>query len=283
MKERGRLFMWAGIVLSILTFFLVQNAAQPDEPEIIYPELRVLVVEEGLTEPADRTETEEETIGILPARTPMKKALTTENAMDFRFVRSDYVPPGAIVVTGTVSSPADLVPRWGKYITLVDLQSGNLVTRQVLAEFKGLQSGMRTVSLPVNEVTSVGGTIRTGDHVDVVVSYTKNDEDGIEVPVTEMFLQDVLVISAPSKQRFFLFEDVGTKVTELVSRGTSQEFGPEGGAMTEKVVTLALPPEDALRLTYMSNFAKEVRLLVRPPGDTGTPDVEPVIIEELQP
>jgi len=288
MKQRGRLFTWVGIGLAIVAFFLVQATTQTQEPQAVYPEVPVLVVEEGLTERARDLGTEEEAtnvkrvVGIVPARTVLRKALETKGALGFRYTRADYVPPGAIVITGTVNSPSDLIPKWGNYITLVDLQTGNLVEQQMLARFDGLQRGMRAVSLPVNQVTSVGGTIQTGDHVDVVVSYINKLADGSEVPVTQMFLQDVLVLAGPSKRRYFLFTDEPTNVIELVPRDLSSEFRGDGALQTEDVITLALTPEGALRLTYMSNFAKEVRLIVRPLEETGREvRVEPVTVEGI--
>ncbi len=271
--KHGRLLLITGLLLAIVTFFLVFKATQPPPPEII-PEVRVLVVEDGLMDVYDPSG--EKSIGVIPAGTPFYRALETEGVLGFKTIPAEYVTPYTIIVPDDVTTPAELIKDYGLYYTEVDLQTGNVIEKTVLTTTGGLPQGMRAVGLAVNQMTSVGGTVRPGNRVDVVVSYVLWDDEGNSQAYTEMLFENVLVLSIFGKQRFVLFPDPVSGKPQYSDVDLSQEFTPEGKPVNDTVVNLALTPRDALKLAYMANFAEEVRLLIRPIGDPGEiiqPDV----------
>ncbi len=265
--KHGRLLLIIGFFLALLTFVLVFRATRPKPPEEI-PQVRVVVVEDGLMDVYD-PEGGEQSLGVIPAGTPLYEVLEKEGAVGFKSMPAEFVSPYAILVPDEVNSPAELIKDYGLYFTKIDLQTGNILEKTVLTTSGGLPPGMRAVGLAVNQVTSVGGAVRPGNRVDVVVSYILWDDDNHKQAYTEMLFENVLVLSIFGKQRFVLFPDPVTGKPQYSDVDLSQEFTPEGKPINDTVVNLALSPEDALKLTYMSNFAEEVRLLIRPIGDPG--------------
>lgn len=144
-----------------------------------------------------------------------------------------------------VVDPSELA---GQMVALVDISEGEILQRNVVHSNAGLEPNMRAVSMAVNQVTSVGGNVRPGNRVDVIVSFTPPGEDS--EPVTMVLLQDVEVLAVSS-------------LLPPVEAGGPARFLPTGEILSDATVTFALTPQDALRLTYMSNFAEEVRLMIR--------------------
>ena len=146
---------------------------------------------------------------------------------------------------------------------------------------------MRAVTIAVNRMQSVGGAVRAGNNVDILVSYVKESggqEMGTEPEaVTEVLFQDVKVLAVslltPAE------EETGEEVVEeSVARPAKPgpaRFMPSGQLMDEATVTLALSLEDAVKLTYMANFGQEVRLIIRRYEERETPQVEPVTVDSF--
>jgi Flp pilus assembly protein CpaB len=147
---------------------------------------------------------------------------------------------------------------------------------------------MRAVTIGVNRMQSVGGAVRAGNRVDILVSYTKGGEEqemGTEpAAVTEVLFQDVKVLAvsllAPEEEEEGE-EEVEEKAVARPARLGPARFMPSGQLMDEATVTLALSLEDAVKLTYMANFGQEVRLLIRRFEERETPDVEPVTVDSF--
>ena len=182
----------------------------------------------------------------IPARTLITPELLTMETIPQRYFQQSYV-----------LNPADVVG----WIALVDIRGGQYLLREMLDQNAGLGPGERAVSIAVNQVTSVGGNVRPGNRVDVLVSY--EDETGIGTTV--MLLQDIEVLA------------VSTLLPTPEEGGVGPtRFLPTGELASDATVTLALTPQQAMQLTYMSNFAAEVRLMIRRLDERETPPLEPV-------
>jgi Flp pilus assembly protein CpaB len=172
-------------------------------------------------------------------------------------------------------------------VALMDLEKGDQIQRASVDENAGLMPNMRAVTIAVNRVQSVGGAVRAGNNVDILVSYVKESEGqemGTEpAAVTEVLFQDVKVLAvsllAPAE------EETGEEVVEegvaRPARPGPARFMPSGQLMDEATVTLALSLEDAVKLTYMANFGQEVRLIIRRYEERETPQVAPVTIDSF--
>jgi pilus assembly protein CpaB len=173
-------------------------------------------------------------------------------------------------------------------VALMDFMKGDLIQSKSVDPNAGLMPNMRAVTIGVNRMQSVGGAVRAGNYVDILVSYMKGGEGqemGTEpVAVTEVLFQDVKVLAvsslAPEEEEEEGEEEVEEKAAARPARGPSR-FMPSGQLMDEATVTLALSLEDAVKLTYMANFGQEVRLLIRRYEERETPEVEPVTVDSF--
>src|SRR5262249_44108612 len=159
-----------------------------------------------------------------------------------------------------VKWPADNYPKGGfaKIEEVVD----RAVTSNVLAEEPivagrvseknagiGLSSiiptGMRAVSVRVNDVIGVAGFVLPGSRVDVLI--TGSPPSGSDTRMTTTVLQNILVISA------------GTKI----------QPDARGQAENVPVVTMLVTPEQAETLTLAANEGR-IQLVLRNPTDEKT-------------
>jgi len=182
----------------------------------------------------------------IPARTLITPELLAMQTIPQRYFLESYI-----------LNPADVVG----WITLVDIRDAHYLLREMLDQNAGLGPGERAVSIAVNQVTSVGGNVRPGNRVDVLVSY----EDEAGSGTTLMLLQDVEALA------------VSTLLPSAEAGGQGPtRFLPTGQLASDATVTLALTPQQAMQLTYMSNFAAEVRLMIRRLDERETPPLQPV-------
>jgi len=171
-------------------------------------------------------------------------------------------------------------------VALIDLEIGDQIQRKSVDKNAGLMPDMRAVTIAVNRMQSVGGAVRAGNNVDILVSYVKEGEGQEmeeEEPVTEVLFQDVKVLAvsllAPAEEE--TGEEVMEESVARPERPGQARFMPSGELMDEATVTLALSLEDAVKLTYMANFGQEVRLVIRRYEERETPEVGPVTIDSF--
>lgn len=128
------------------------------------------------------------------------------------------------------------------------LESGTVVSSDMLIPPSDLSSTEREVAINVDPVTGLAGRVRPGDRVDMYAVFA--DVPGLPAQV-RVLVRDVRVVSIGGQQT----------VVENTERGVEQnDVVP---------VTLALEPSDALGVTYANAFAEEVRLVALP-TDVGT-------------
>ena len=174
-------------------------------------------------------------------------------------------------------------------VALMDLDKEDQIQRASVDQNAGLMPNMRAVTIGVNRMQSVGGAVRAGNRVDILVSYIKGGEEeemGTEpAAVTEVLFQDVKVLAvsllAPEEEEEESEAEVEEKAVARPARLGPARFMPSGQLMDEATVTLALSLEDAVKLTYMANFGQEVRLLIRRYEERETPQVGPVTIDSF--
>lgn len=120
-----------------------------------------------------------------------------------------------------------------------------------------IPSGMRAVSVRVNDVIGVAGYVLPGNHVDVVA--TESPDGKSENATSKVILSNVQVVTA------------GTRIDEDKEKGKPMEV---------TVVTLLVYPDQAERLALASTEGK-IQLALRNPLDTSAPDtpgVRPAIL-----
>ncbi len=110
-----------------------------------------------------------------------------------------------------------------------------------------IPTGMRAISVRVNEVIGVAGYVLPGTHVDVVATASPSDQRGDMT--SKVVLSNVQVLAA------------GTKIDRADDNGKP---------LPVSVVTLLVNPEEAERLTLASTEGK-IQLALRNPLDQSAP------------
>jgi pilus assembly protein CpaB len=158
--------------------------------------------------------------------------------------------PGSVAAPNAFHSASKLIGRG----VVLPIQKGEFILPSKLAaENAGsglpslIPSGMRAVSVRVNEVVAVAGFVVPGTRVDVLL--TGNPVGGSE-PQTTTVLENVAVIAA----------------------GQRLERNAAGDPQSTPVITLVVSPDDAQRLTLASSQG-HIQLALRNPVDTKQMDL----------
>ncbi len=198
----------------------------------------------------------------IPARTIIRQGqVRTE------LVPRQFVQPGAFTKVEDVVNKVSLVP----------LKAGSQMIQDVvldLSQLRGLSSiletGLRAITLRIDEVRGVGGHIVPGDYVDIYAilppSFGSDPINGyISIP-----FQHLQVIAVGSRLALPTEQEVRS------GRGMPQQL-PGGGFGT---VTLKVDPELAEDLIALNQVAYTV-LALRPVGDLEEVDLKPVRIKDI--
>ncbi|MCE7980712.1 MAG: hypothetical protein DYG89_05925 [Caldilinea sp. CFX5] len=306
-RTRSSRYILIGLVVAVVSTILVRNVisdyqARAENIPIPTPEpmtavlyaaadienLQVIdaLVRTAITTDTQATGNEAPPItGVCPSADPAA-AIWTESPvigpLQVCMIPSRFVPSNAITLTNIaefeIAEKERVVEaireRFGSHYTRTKIVRGAIMQTEFLGT-NILPEGFMEVSLGVNSNTSVGGRVRPGHRVDVVVSYETGTVGEDQTTITEVLLQNVLVIAVSSgdqQLKLGQFSDQSSDATYAVFQDIAQQPN------LNNTVVLALQPPDAIRLVYMSNFANEVRLLIRRPGDNTIYDLEPVTL-----
>jgi pilus assembly protein CpaB len=177
----------------------------------------------------------------LPAESRLRRG-----ALALRQVPASYAPPDALAgAAGIAGARTAAAVAAGSYLTAGHLQDPGPSRGQHGA---GLGRGERALEVAVSGGGALTGAA-PGARVDVIVSTERSDGAG---------------------RTFVALEDV--ELLGLSSGGEAAGFAHEaerGDAGATALATLRVTLRQAVYLTAAENFGRELRLLVRPPGDRG--------------
>jgi pilus assembly protein CpaB len=177
----------------------------------------------------------------LPPDTRLAPRLLTVREVPERFV-----PPDALASVGEAAGLTTAVPvSAGGYLTAGALGGG----RHAGGGGGGLRPGERAIELAVAGGEALGG-VGPGSRVDVLVSTEAHEGAG---------------------RTFLALEGVELLGLHPGAGGGDQSGGSGQGAASaaDATATLRVSVRQAVYLTAAQSFAREVRLLPRPPGDGG--------------
>lgn len=202
-----------------------------------------------------------------------------------------YVPNSAFTVHDpndaiAVSSLSENITGY----TLIPLRAGDILLPTMIENTYIVPPGMRAISIAVSNVTSISGYVRSGDRVDVIASYELEQTGGgasQKYQRTMVLLQNVSVLAVSWFNNMGITSDLeptsGLTTTVLSSMGSSPQEVLQASQKRDTVVTLAVPIEDAAKLTFMENFGKELRLVLRRQDDTRVAPVPTVAPDQYIP
>jgi pilus assembly protein CpaB len=140
------------------------------------------------------------------------------------------------------------------WVVMVPIPKDSVLAWSMLDRNLGLEPGRRAVAISVNSETGLSGLIRPGNRVDVLVSMEGGADGGGQ---TVVMLQNIRVLAVSN-----LLPREGELTGATIGR-----LLPSGQLAPDMVIILDLSLEEAARLTYMRNFAKEIRFVLRRFGD----------------
>ncbi|MEA2420201.1 MAG: pilus assembly protein CpaB [Thermoleophilaceae bacterium] len=159
-----------------------------------------------------------------------------------------FLPPDALGTAGALTGAT----------LAVSIAAGGYVTATMIQGTGGrdgggaLRAGERSIELPVAGGAALAGA-EQGARVDVLLSMQREQGAGRTFVALENV--ELLALRAPS----------GEAVAPTGGDGGAAEIGT--AAAPTALATLRVTARQAVYLAAASNFAHEVRLLVRPPGD----------------
>ena len=160
-------------------------------------------------------------------------------------IPADLVPPGAVTEADEILGQVSVTPIYEKQLLLSQMFKEETALADLARQ---LHEGELAVTIGVTEVSGLGGNLRPGDKVDVLVTILDNEEVG--VPSTFTILRKVGVIA------------VGQNI------GFTEESATEGltGTPVSKSVTLRVNSHQAEILALASEVGS-IRLALRHPDD----------------
>jgi Flp pilus assembly protein CpaB len=261
-RERGVVFVAAAIILALTAGMVVANYVSSME-EDLGAKIKVVVAKVDIPE----------------------RTLITVDMVELKEIPRRYALDSYLLDTKDVQS--DMV-------ALVNIAQGDILQYNMIDRNAGLGPGMRAVSVDVNRVQSVGGSIRPGNQVDIIASY-EDDQGGKRVLKTVLLFQDVLVLgvstlnASPPSPTTEELAQTGSQAGETNATPTpipqtlpAARFSPSGQLLSEATVTLALPVEDAMKLIYMNNFGRDVRFVIRRLDEKDMPQLQPVTVDSFK-
>ncbi|MCE9604306.1 MAG: Flp pilus assembly protein CpaB [Planctomycetia bacterium] len=201
-----------------------------------------LIAAIGINQIMARPSNEVETTSIVVAKREILKGdLIKPDDIRLQEWRKDAMPEGAIEKIEDLQDKrvrSSIIPGepllMGK---LLDDKGGNIE----------IPAGMKAVTVKVDNVSGLGGLVKPGDNVDVLVHVVADQQRGIMATTTKRFLENVKVLA----------------VDDVTERPTAGE-----PSIAAKTVSLLVSPKDAMRTTLASEIGT-IRLLMRSAKDQG--------------
>ena len=193
----------------------------------------------------------------IPAGTAIKESMLVETTLSRNMVQ----PRSAVSIDRVVDKITIAPIAKGEQVLLNKVT----ISGEIGSLSMKVPSGKRAVTVSVDNISSVGGMLRPGDHVDIVgmVPIPAMNADGKQVNqlATMPLFQDVLVLAV------------------------GQDFMNTQGAKKEEklaspVITFALSPQEANLIVFVQEQGK-IRLVLRSPGDTQLQQVTPASWDTL--
>jgi pilus assembly protein CpaB len=191
---------------------------------------------------------------------PSKHKIMDTDVKEARVTR-EYLNPKAVV------NKADIVGKRLKdsIIEGEQILNDRLVDESNMALAFNVPEGKRAVSINVNEQIEVANLIRPGDSVDVIASFEKEELDDAATKtvyprITKTIIQNIKVLAL----------------------GQQQVVADEKAMELPNTVTLAVTPQEAEKLVYLSEYAT-LRLTLRHVDDDTIIKTEGALRSDIAP
>jgi pilus assembly protein CpaB len=212
----------------------------------------------------------------VPAAAPQEAVPTVAVATSARAIKAGQtIVASDVAVKGVQGPPANAfkeIPDLLGRMAATDIPAGTpLVPSHFAADSIAylLKSGERAVGIQVDEVSSVGGFIKPGEHVDVLAYVPPTDERNNRLGASTVVIQDarVLTIGDASKIEQDLAKDKSDSMSVTMAKESGLKVAAEiqTRRMNLKSAVLAVKDSDVNRLMTAATVG-QVRLALRPPA-----------------
>ncbi|HOX54308.1 MAG: Flp pilus assembly protein CpaB [Candidatus Omnitrophica bacterium] len=269
--NRQRLSLIIGAVLALFAVFLVRIYLNQQREAIRIQESR-------------RTERLKESQSpILVAKVDIAPQTILEPSMfDVAIAPANQIPPQAVTSYDQILQKEAVAPiAKGEPILLTKLMEATRKKKTegvVVSLSTATPAGKRAVTIPVDNIASVGGMVNPGDNVDVVCLLSVPEDTATQKKTAKRevilpLFQNILVLAVGS--------DIVGAVEEQVVDQKGKPVAPKEKASGAKTVTLALSPQEANIIAFVQEQGK-IRLVLRSPQDSLIQkDVKPISWETL--
>lgn len=206
------------------------------------------------------------TVVVAKKDIPAGSAITEDMVKEETVVRSVLQPRAAQAIDRVAGRVALAPISKGEQLLLNKLA----ISGQETSLSSKIPPGKRAITIPVDNISSVGGMIKPGDHVDVLGNVPIPAVSREGKPVTQLttmpLFQNVLVLATGQE-----FTTAPAATGESASRGARTSF---------PVITLALSPQEANLIAFAQEQGK-IRFVLRSPGDSQVQPAAPATWDAL--
>jgi len=251
-----RLSLIIGIVLAILATVLTK----------LYLDQRTTYIEKQAQKAVSQIQ-QNQTAVLVAKRDIPKGAYLDASMLQAEVIPNRYVSSQAVTSFDRIAGMAAIatIPK-GEQVTLTKLMPAREAATISLA--MATPMGKRAVTIPVDNISSLGGMIKPGDYVDVLgavpipAGLTPEGKTQIQEVILPLF-QNILVLS------------VGQDLGVVRDRQKAKK-----STTTAPIITLALSPQEASLIAFVQGQSK-IRLVLRSPADSKIYPVQPASWETL--
>ncbi len=204
---------------------------------------------------------------VLVAKQNIPKGTSMEPGMfEPAIIPNQYLQPQAVTSADRITGMVTIAPiEKGEQITLSKLSQAARVSGGGLAGTTPV--GKRAVTISVDNVAALGGMIKPGDYVDVIVTIPVPEQtaDGKQV------LQDTVVPLFQNVLVLAVGQQTGIAATAPEARYKKQKKEEEAAS---PLITLALGPQEANLIAFVQEQGK-IKLTLRSPADSTVEPIQP--------
>jgi pilus assembly protein CpaB len=174
--------------------------------------------------------------------------------------------PNGSVLAGVYTETKGLVGLTTKYPVqkgeqISDAKIGQTAKDKVFADL--VPAGKRAVSIPITEITSVGGLIVAGDRVDITAIINKPTANGVEQASTLLQNVQVLSVGQTAQQLTAQVDANGNPINDGSAGARPKDTGAQPAARS---ITVAVDPQEVGVLALAQEQGK-IYLSLRPVGE----------------
>lgn len=249
--QKQQIYLISGVVLALAALFMIK----------VYLDKQRYLAEVSASEKFKKIQASQ--ISVLVAKDDLVKGKIVEpDNFTTKIIPNQFVQPGAVTSLDRISG----------MMAIANISKGEQITLNKFAYAKetgGLSEvtpiGKRAITISVDNISSLAGMIKAGDHVDVIAlipnSVAGADGKVVTQLITLPIFQNVLVLA------------IGQQTSPASSKTDLRFRSIEAKQETNPLITLALIPQEASLIAFVQEQGK-IRLTMRSPTDT---KVEPVV------